>query len=84
MGVRLAAEGERMSTELKTQPNRAQYIDVLRAMTPGQRLAKAIELSEVTHEALRVALRHRFPEAGEAELQTRYVERLEQCRRSGC
>ncbi|MGB4442508.1 MAG: hypothetical protein WBJ62_09850 [Coriobacteriia bacterium] len=73
-----------MSIELKTQPNRARYVDVLKAMTSEQRLAKAIELSEMTHEALRVGLRRRFPEADEAELKALYTERLEQCRRSGC
>ena len=73
-----------MSTKLKTQPNRARYINVLRAMTPAQRLSKASELSEMTHEALRVGLRQRFPSASEAELHALYLERLERCRRSIC
>ncbi|MDP2300130.1 MAG: hypothetical protein U1E08_09345 [Coriobacteriia bacterium] len=73
-----------MSTKRKTQPNRARYVDVLRAMTPEQRLSKAIELSDMTHEALRVGLRQRFPSADEAELHARYLERLERCRRSIC
>ena len=33
--------------ELKEQPNRALYLQSPRRMTPGQRLAKAIEISEL-------------------------------------
>lgn len=73
-----------MSTELKTQPNRAQYVRVLQRMTPEQRLLKAVELSEMTREALRAGLRRRYPGAGEPELHARYLERLERCRRSSC
>lgn len=73
-----------MLIDVKTQPNRARYVEVLRSMTPEQRLTKAFELSDVTREALRVALRRRYPAAGGAELHERYLERLERCRRSGC
>ncbi len=69
-----------MGTELKPQPNRRIYIETLRRMTPEQRLAKAFELSELTHEALRAGLQARYPDASEAELHTRYLERLELCR----
>jgi hypothetical protein len=69
-----------MGTRLKTQPNRRIYMDTLRRMTPEERLAKAFELSDMTHEALLVALRTRYPEASEAELHTLYLERLERCR----
>lgn len=69
-----------MGTELKPQPNRRIYMEALRRMTPGQRLAKACELSDMTHEALRVGLKARYPEASEAELHALYLERLERCR----
>jgi len=55
-------------------------MDALRRMTPGQRLAKAFELSDMTHEALRAGLSTRFPEADPATLAALYVERLERCR----
>jgi hypothetical protein len=75
---------ERMRARVKEHPNRARYIETLRRMTPEQRLAKAFELSDMTHEALRVSLRERYPEAGEAELHSRYIERLERCRSRSC
>lgn len=65
----------------KQQPNRSVYVQALRRMTPEQRLAKAFELSEMTHDALRVAIATRFPEATPAEAHARYLERLERCRR---
>lgn len=64
----------------KTQPNRGAYIETLRRMTPEQRLTKALELSEMTHQALRAGLASRFPQASSAELTVLYVERLERCR----
>jgi hypothetical protein len=69
-----------MGTGLKPQPNRRIYIETLRRMTPEERLEKAFELSDMTHEALRVALRTRHPEASDAELYALYLERLERCR----
>lgn len=68
----------------KPQPNRAVYIATLRRMTPEQRLLKAFELSEMTHEALRAGIRMRFPNASEEELHRVYLERLERCRSRSC
>jgi hypothetical protein len=70
-----------MALDLKKQPNRRVYIETLRRMTPEQRLEKAFELSDLTHEALRVAVATRHPEASSDELQALYLERLERCRR---
>lgn len=70
-----------MAGPLKTEPNRARYLAVLRSMTPEQRLAKAFELSEMTHDLLREGIRRRFPDASEAEVQRIYLERLERCRK---
>jgi hypothetical protein len=70
-----------MRNPLKQQPNRVIYVEALRRMTPEQRLSKAFELSDMTHEALRVALSVRHPELEPERLHTLYVERLERCRR---
>ncbi len=70
-----------MRETLKQQPNRRVYVETLRRMTPEQRLAKALELSEMTREALRVAVATRHPEANAEELRVLYLERLERCRR---
>ena len=63
----------------KPVPNRDRYLEVLRRMTPAQRLAKAWELTEVTREMLRVSLRRRWPEATAADLHRRYLQRLSEC-----
>jgi Xaa-Pro aminopeptidase len=65
----------------KAQPNRRIYIEVLRRMTPEQRLAKAFELSDMTREALRAGLAQRHPGATPQELTAMVIERLERCRR---
>jgi len=69
-----------METGLKKQPNRHIYIEILRHMTPEERLVKAFELSDMTHEALRAGLRSRYPMASDTEVHALYLERLERCR----
>ena len=66
--------------EIKPHPNRKRYIEVLRRMTPEQRLMKALELSEMSRELTRAGLRERFPDASEEEIQRLFLERLERCR----
>jgi hypothetical protein len=70
--------------DIKPRPNRERYIETLRAMTPEQRLMKALELSEMSRSLMRHGLRERHPEASEGELHALYLERLEQCRRRNC
>jgi hypothetical protein len=65
--------------ELKPRPNRAMYLEVLRRMTPAQRLAKAMELSELGKRLFLHGLRRRFPEANERELHAMYLERIARC-----
>ena len=72
------------SSGTKARPNRRQYVEVLRRMTPEQRVAKALELSELTHTLLRAGLRERFPDAAPEELDRLYVKRLERCRSRAC
>lgn len=73
-----------MSTGFKQQPNRRLYIESLRAMTPAQRVEKAFELSDLTHDLLRAGLAQRFPDKSPAELHELYLERLERCRSRSC
>ena len=63
----------------KPRPNRQRYLEILRRMTPQQRLQIAFDLTEQTRELLRIGLRDRFPELSEEELQKLYLERLDQC-----
>lgn len=64
----------------KPRPNHRRYIEILRRMTPEQRLAKAFELTEMARAAFRQGLRRRFPDLSEQELQKLYRERLDKCR----
>ncbi len=68
-------------SSLKPQPNRQRYIETLRRMTEAERLAKAMELSEMTRTLLRHGLTERFPNATESEIHEMYLERLETCRK---
>ena len=63
----------------KLRPNHQLYLEALRRLTPEQRLLKAFELTELSRELLRAGIWQRFPEAGEAQLQRIYLERLEEC-----
>jgi hypothetical protein len=65
---------------IKRQPNRRQYVEALRRMTPEERLAKAFELGELTRSLLRSGLAERYPDASPEELHRLYLERLERCR----
>jgi hypothetical protein len=63
----------------KSKPNRQRYLDVLRRMTPGERLAKAMELSELGKSLFLHGLRRRFPEANDQELHAIYLKRIAKC-----
>lgn len=63
----------------KPRPNRATYLDVLRQMTPQQRLKKAFELSDFTKRIFKQGLRDRYPRLSEEALQKLYLERLAKC-----
>ena len=63
----------------KPRPNRQRYLEILRRMTPAQRLRIAFDLTAQTRELLRIGLRDRFPELSEDELHKLYLERLEKC-----
>lgn len=65
--------------DLKDRPNHAEYIAILRSLSPEERLMKAFELSEMTREVFRQGLRSRFPDLGEGEFQQLYLERLALC-----
>jgi hypothetical protein len=51
----------------KPRPNQAAYLEVLRRMTPEQKLAKAFELSAMDKKQRLASLRRRFPIASADE-----------------
>ncbi|MFO0892509.1 MAG: hypothetical protein U0790_25620 [Isosphaeraceae bacterium] len=63
----------------KPRPNRERYLQVLRSMTPEQRLLKAFELGQMGKDLLRAGLRSRNPTASEEELHRMYLEALARC-----
>jgi hypothetical protein len=65
-------------TEHEREAHR-QYIQVLRRMTPEQRLKRAFELSEMTLRLFKQGLRERFPEMSDEDLHALYLKRLEKC-----
>ena len=64
---------------IKDRPNHKLYIQVLRRMTPEQRLLKAFELSDFTRQLFIQGLRKRFPDRSAEEINTLLLERLEKC-----
>jgi hypothetical protein len=66
--------------DIKPRPNHARHLDVLRRMTPAQRLEKAFELSEFARKLFLTGLRKRFPNVTEQELHRIALTRLEACR----
>jgi hypothetical protein len=68
-----------MTWGLKSNANRQRYLQVLRRMTPGQRLAKAMELSELGKRLLIHSLRRRFPDADEQQIRALYLGRIARC-----
>jgi hypothetical protein len=76
----MASSCRGIAMDPKPQPNHQRYLEVLRAMTPEQRLKKAFELTERSRRLFREGLRRRFPELAEAELHKLYIERLHACR----
>ena len=63
----------------KARPNHQLYIQILRRMTPEQRLMKAFELSAMAKELFVHGLRRRFPQLGEEEFKKLLLERLDKC-----
>lgn len=63
----------------KPRPNHKVYLDVLRRMTPEQKLLKAFELSAFTRALFAEGLRRRFPDLPEDEFQKLLRARLDKC-----
>ena len=63
----------------KPRPNHRVYLQALRGMSPQQRLAKTIELSDSARRLFRDGLRKRFPNLAERDLHRLYLERLDKC-----
>ncbi|RPJ49716.1 MAG: hypothetical protein EHJ95_08360 [Methanobacteriota archaeon] len=63
----------------KPRANHRLYLQILRRLTPEQRLLKAFELSEFSLALFRHGLHARFPDASEAEFEAILRRRLAKC-----
>jgi hypothetical protein len=68
-----------MGMSAKPRPNHDRYVQILRAMTPEQRLLKAFELSALAKSLFITGLRKRFPNLSENEFHEVLLQRLELC-----
>jgi hypothetical protein len=65
--------------DIKPRPHHKQYLQILRSMTPAQRLQKSFELTEHARQLLKDGLRRRHPDLAEQELHVLFLERLKRC-----
>ena len=64
---------------IKERSNHKIYIQVLRQMSPEERLLRAFELSEFTRQLFVHGLRKRFPNLSDEEFKKLLLERLDKC-----
>lgn len=55
---------------------RERYVELLRSLSPAQRLARAADLTASVRHLAEVAIRQRYPTASAEELRTRLVVRI--------
>jgi hypothetical protein len=65
--------------DIKPRPNHAKYVQILRGLTPEERLFKAFEISAFSRDLFMSGLRKRFPDLTEADRKEIYLRRLEKC-----
>lgn len=65
--------------DLKPRPNHHIYIEILRKMSPEQKLIKTFELSQLGKQLFLQGLRQRYPELPETEIKKIYLERIAKC-----
>ncbi len=63
----------------KPRPNHQRHIEMLRAMTPEQRLRKAFEMSAFVKKLFTAGLRKRHPDLSEDEFHALWLKRLALC-----
>lgn len=63
----------------KPRPNHHIYIEILRKMSPEQKLIKTFELSQLGKQLFLQGLRQRYPELPETEIRKIYLERIAKC-----
>jgi hypothetical protein len=65
--------------DIKPRPNHQRHLAILRAMTPGERLEKAFELTEFSRQLMKDGIRKRHPDATPEQIHQFYLARLAKC-----
>jgi len=55
------------------------YLEVLRKMTPEQKLMRVFELNDFVRELFKTGVELRYPEKSEEELHEIFLERIDKC-----
>lgn len=63
----------------KPDPNHQRHLQVLRKLTPQQKLDQVFQLNERTLKLFRIGLRKRFPDLSEEEFETLYLQMRARC-----
>ena len=63
----------------KPDPNHQRRLQVLRTLTPQQKLDQVFQLNERTLKLFRIGLRKRFPDLSEEEFKTLYLQMRARC-----
>ena len=64
-----------LSPDTSTEAQRMQY-ELLRRLSPSQKLALAFELTDALRDLVLADLHHRFPDADDAEIRRRFITRV--------
>jgi hypothetical protein len=64
-----------LSADTTVKAQRKHY-ELMRRLTPSQRLAMAFELTEAGRKLILADLHHRFPTADKAEIKRRFIARV--------
>jgi len=64
-----------LSPDTSPDAQRMQF-ELLRRLSPSQKLALAFELTDALRDLILADLRHRFPHANDAEIRRRFIARV--------
>lgn len=66
--------------DIKPRPNHQRELEILRSLTPAQKLEQVFKLNERTLQLMRAGLRRRFPDLNDQQLHEVYLRWRERCR----
>jgi hypothetical protein len=65
--------------DIKTRPNHRRYLEIMRSMTPEQKVLKIFELNTLGKELCLAGLRMRHPGMDEKEINKLYLKTIKAC-----